>query len=258
MGRVFRLVMLLSVAVLSWACDGEDVTGPAAGTRLRLAFKVALGGGANPALMAVPLTDAAGNTLDITSAEVVLREIEFERAEAALDCDVTTDEDDCEEVETGPFLVNLPVSATTPVVVLESALPVGVWEEVEFEVHKVSDDNPADLDFLGQNPEFRFISIRVRGTWTPAGGSAEQFTYVSDLNEEQEIEFPMPIVVAPGDAATIVTFVVNMDGWFRTANGALIDPRTANPGGPNEGLVEDNIKNSIEGFEDEDLDGEED
>ncbi len=41
-------------------------------------------------------------------------------------------------------------------------------------------------------------------------------------------------------------------------DGSLIDPRTAGDGGPNEGLVEDNIRASIDGFEDEDEDGEDD
>jgi hypothetical protein len=46
--------------------------------------------------------------------------------------------------------------------------------------------------------------------------------------------------------------------WFLGEGGMLIDPRTANESGENEGLVEDNIKQSIEAFEDDDEDGEHD
>jgi hypothetical protein len=35
----------------------------------------------------------------------------------------------------------------------------------------------------------------------------------------------------------------------------LIDPDTANDGGPNKSLVEDNIKQSMEAFEDDDRSG---
>lgn len=48
------------------------------------------------------------------------------------------------------------------------------------------------------------------------------------------------------------------NSWFRDANGALIDPRSANKGGANENLVKSNIRTSIEGFEDDDRDGVED
>jgi hypothetical protein len=38
----------------------------------------------------------------------------------------------------------------------------------------------------------------------------------------------------------------------------LIDPTSANPGGANQGLVEQNIKSSLNAFEDEDHDGRDD
>ena len=43
--------------------------------------------------------------------------------------------------------------------------------------------------------------------------------------------------------------------WFRDGSGALVEPTSANKGGLNEGLVKENIKNSIDAFEDEDEDG---
>jgi len=81
---------------------------------------------------------------------------------------------------------------------------------------------------------------------------------VSDLDEEQELELAPPLVVADGAGDTKLTLRMDIARWFSDDQGALIDPRTANPGGPNESLVEENIKNSIKAFEDEDEDGQED
>ena len=251
-------VLVAAVAALA-ACD--DGGGPGSGAPLTLSFAVRSGSGQpSPALMGVPVTDADGNAIEIASAELVLREVEFERAEAVADCDSVEGSDDCEKVEEGPFVVALPVDATSPVVVLEAALPAGVWDEVEFDVHKLDDDDPRDVAFVQANPQyadFFDISIRVTGTWTPAGGSPTPFTFETDLNEEQEIEFPAPIEVVEGGPGVNVTFAVDLGLWFRDATGRLIDPASANKGGPNEGLVKENIKRSIEGFEDDDRDGRE-
>jgi hypothetical protein len=45
-----------------------------------------------------------------------------------------------------------------------------------------------------------------------------------------------------------------MGMWFMDSSGNLLDPRSAN----NKNLIEDNIKDSIEIFEDKDDDGEKD
>jgi len=46
--------------------------------------------------------------------------------------------------------------------------------------------------------------------------------------------------------------------WVVDGSGNLIDPRTANKGGANEGLVKENIKQSVEAFEDDERDGDDD
>ncbi len=68
----------------------------------------------------------------------------------------------------------------------------------------------------------------------------------------------LPLVVEEGAQPTNVTLLIDVTTWFVALDGSLIDPRTAGNGGPNEGLVEDNIRASIDGFEDEDEDGEDD
>ena len=66
------------------------------------------------------------------------------------------------------------------------------------------------------------------------------------------------LLVGDGGAANI-TLQVDVTGWFIAADGVtLIDPATASTGQPNESVVEENIQNSLDVYEDDDHDGEED
>jgi len=183
----------------------------------------------------------------ITNAELVLREIELKRIDVS-DCDSSVDDDGCEEFEAGPVLVSLPL---TPGVETEFELdiPQGTYSEIEFDIHKVEDE-PSDIAFLQQHPAFQDLSIRVEGTFN---GNA--FVYQSDLGVEQELDLMPPVAIEAGSSTINITIFVDLSAWFRDQAGGLVDPATANTGGQNESLVEDNIKQSMEAFEDDDRNG---
>lgn len=256
----------LFVAALALIWTGCDSTGGSPDEEpsapLTLSFMATpTGGTANisgKAAKSRTYTDADGNSITVETAEIVLSEIEFERADADEACrnddDGSEGDDDCEELEDGPVLVQLPLDSDQPAVVIESALPEGLWEEAEFEIDALDDDDDAAL--LGETGFPEDVSIRVTGTWTPAGGSAQSFTYLSDLDEEKEIEFEPPLEVT-ADAPKNVTFRVDVDRWFRQSDGTLVNPAEGNDD-RYEDLIEDNIENSIEGFEDDGRDGDED
>ena len=82
------------------------------------------------------------------------------------------------------------------------------------------------------------------------------FTFVSRLDAEQEAEFNPPLVVDASGTATNLTIRLDVTTWF-LSGGSLINPATANPGGANESLVDENIRNSIKAFEDRNRDGNE-
>lgn len=184
------------------------------------------------------------DTLIVTSAQIVLREIELQRSDLP-----NCDDDDCEEFEVGPVLVDLPL---TPGVdhQFELDIPAGTYSEIEFDIHKVEDE-PSDIAFLANHPEFDGLSIRVSGTFN---GNA--FLFESELGVEQELDLNPPLVVEDGAAGTNITIFVAIDSWFRDQAGNVIDPETANQGGDNESMVNENITDSFEAFEDDDEDGE--
>jgi hypothetical protein len=250
---------------LVWAaCDSTGTTpGEDTRTPVTLSFVAPTEGVASTSAKTAKsrtYSDDDGNAIIIETVQIVLSEIEFERADADEACrsddddEGEGDDDDCEEFEEGPVLVELPLDGDQPAVVIESALPEGLWEEVEFEIDALDDDDAAFLDETGFPED---VSIRVTGTWTPAGGEAQSFTYLSDLDEEKEIEFEPPIEVT-AESPKNVTFRVNVDTWFRTSGGMLVNPDEGNDDGRYEDLIENNIENSIEGFEDDDRDGDDD
>lgn len=250
-----KLLTTLAALLILAACG--DGTGPTTGAQLSLTFATgaSAGGAAAPSRftgpMAVSFTDET-NTLDITGVQVVLREIELERVEVAECDDVEPEPEGCEEFEIGPLLVNLPVDGSTSTDIA-IAIPPGTYDEVEFEIHKVSNDDPEDADFLLANPTMDGKSIVVVGTY-----NGVNFTYETDLNEDQEFDLVPNLVIGEDAPPTNVTIRFDLSTWFVDGGGNLFDPATALKGGVNEDLAENNIKNSIEAFEDEDEDGHED
>jgi hypothetical protein len=251
-------ILLTAATVIAFAACG-DGTGPTMGGNVALSFASDLSAGAAPApslygaAMAGPLTDVDGNVLDITSVQFVLREIELERQEIA-DCDVVPEPDGCEKFETEPILVDLPLDGSTSTAISITVAP-GTYDEVEFDIHKVT-GNADDAFFLADHPELDGKSLIVVGTYFD-GATTVDFTYESDLNEEQELALDPVLVISEdgGATGTNVTLRFDVSTWFVDGTGRLFNPETALVGEPNENLAETNIRNSIKAFEDKDRDG---
>ncbi len=254
--RPGALLAALIAAFALPACGGDDLLSPPDGGRVSLSVVVPTSPAGTASLApAFDIEQTDGdNTLIPEEVQLVLREVElegegFECEESEGLDDDSEDDDDCEEFEAGPFLLDLLLDGELETI-LSIVVPAGPYDEIEFEIHKPEGD---DQGFVSANPDFADISIRVRGRY-----NGEPLEFTQDLDEEKEVELSPPLVVEEGAQPTNVTVVIDVATWFLAPDGSLIDPRTAEDGGPNEGLVEENIRNSIEGFEDEDEDGEDD
>jgi hypothetical protein len=163
-------------------------------------------------------------------------------------------EDACETVNAGPFLLDLPLGSGVEKV-FSVAVDTGTFDELRIRLHKPEDDglDAADAAFLATHPDFADISIRATGTW-----NGNPFTFTSDLNADQEMALVPPLVVTDAGANVDVTLKVDVATWFADGGGGLVDPATAGKGGQNENLVGDNIRDSFEAFQDENHDGEHD
>lgn len=250
-GKIFGFFFLFIIAASSFACSG----GGGGNVSLSLTVPVPPGGLRQVAGRGYLTLDDGSSVLNISSAELVLRRIEFKRRGPGNPCDAPEDSDSaCDEFKTDPVLVSLPASAPldNPVETeLTASVPDGTYTRIDFDIHKVGGDE-ADDAFVARHPDFEEIRVRVLGDFD--GNSCE---FTSDLDEEQKQLLASPLVITMGEGAN-VTLRVDVSGWFVDGNGDLIGPATANDGGPNENRVKDNIRASIEAFSDEDRDGSED
>lgn len=268
MSRAFPALAVLTAAALIACSEG---TGP--GNKPLISFNVSTSSGTVGNLQSVSDTVVGGaNTLVLDQVELVLRDIRFKRINDDA-CDDEGDdivvrpashddgengddgnEDACETVNAGPFLLDLPLGSGVEKV-FSVPVDTGTFDELRIRLHKPEDDgsDPADVAFLAAHPDFAGLSIRATGTW-----NGTPFTFTSDLDAEQEMQLNPPLVVTDAGANVDVTLKVDVATWFADGNGGLVDPATAGKGGQNENLVRDNIQNSFDAFQDEDHDGEHD
>ena len=243
-----RYLTALGLAATLAACSNG--TGPTGNT---VALSFATTAGMSPLFSRMGAMDdtvvSGTDTIVITNAQIVMREIELKRVESPGCTSGPAEDDGCEEFETGPVLVTLPLNGA---VTTDVTIPVdtGTYDEIDFEVHKV--ESGADAAFLTDHAGWDGRSILVEGTF-----NGQPFMYESDLDVEQENEINPPLVIGAGTTSTNVTLRVDLSTWFRDQSGALVDPNSGNKGGQNESIVKENIKKSFKAFEDENRNGDE-
>ena len=180
--------------------------------------------------------------------QLVFREVELENENDQGDCQTeSASDDDCAEIELGPFLVDLPLGVGGAARTVTASVPAGTYDEVEFKIREPDDDTDADAAFVAEHPEFAHASVKVEGSFNGA-----PFTFVSDVEAELELELTPPLAV-DGSATTDLTILVDLGTWFRDAGGNLLDPSTVNGE-----TVADNIARGFDAFEDENHDGSDD
>lgn len=205
---------------------------------------------------ATPFTiSLGGNTLVLTSVQLVAKEIEFKRQGKDVVCEQDAQaEQDCDDLHLGPVLLNLALAPGATQSFM-ATVPTGTWDQVQFHIHPVSATDAADQAFLAAHPDLKDVSIQATGTYQVGTGTPVAFTFTTGLDAEQEATLAPPLVT-DGATPKSLTLFVDVSSWFKAVGGtALVDPSTALAGGANEALVESNIKASFGAFEDENHDG---
>lgn len=281
------LVVTASAILLAGCSDSGTGTAADATVRFNIATSSATTTAAALSVSGGPETFSDGvNTLVVDTAQMVLRDIDFhlvetatctddgsdddsdggsggaddgsghdagddhggDRGNVAMSHDDDGNDDDCDELRIGPYLLDLPLS-TGASRAFSIEVPAGSYREVKFKVHKATAET--DATFIAAHPEFAQRSVRVVGTY-----NGVPFVFTSDATANQENEFDPPLVV-DGTTATDLTLFVDLSSWF-LVDGVLVDPAQANDSQPLASTVKNNIKASIRAFEDDDRDGEDD
>lgn len=191
----------------------------------------------------------SAHALVITRAQLVIEKLELETSDTAT-CGGEEHDDDCSEIERGPMVVDLPLTAGASSAI-DVSVPQGSYRKLQFAVRAVEQGEEDASAFLAAHPDLDGVSLRVDGTF-----DGVPFTYTAALEAEVEREFNPPVEIdASGKSITVN---VDLSTWFTTSAGVVIDPATALPGGANEALVAANIRSSFGAFEDDDHDGHDD
>jgi len=162
---------------------------------------------------------------------------------------------DSSDIRSLPTVVDLgPATGLEDIFI--SSLPPGNYDGVRIKVHRVEQSDLAGMapgetakfdDFLSGDR----YSVIAEGIVFDGGISGPRsFVYRSRIDEEQEWFFAEPLVLTESAPVT-VTMLLDSGTWFRSSTGALLDP--SDPA--NENAIDDNIRASIEVFEDNDRNG---
>jgi hypothetical protein len=170
---------------------------------------------------------AAATGIALTRVRVALEKIELR----------SRDGDRRAEIALGPVVIDLSGADLDGNVhrVFDSTVPAGTYDKIEFEIHpleRASTAAGAD-DLLKQH-----ASAIIDGTI-----DGEKFSFATAIEAQQEFEGRFVVT----DKSSNVTFDVDSSKWF-VKDGARLDPRDA----ANRSAIEDNLRNSINAFQDDD------
>ncbi|HEX6042462.1 hypothetical protein [Longimicrobium sp.] len=140
------------------------------------------------------------------------------------------DGDDCEDFDAGPLFVDLPLTGG-PVAVGTGDVPAGVYDEVEFEVEDLDDDEEnaverARIDalrqqILSQFPDWpRDASMLVVGTFTPTGGTPRSFRAFIEAEIEIELGLNPALTVGEGETGSL-DVTLDPQAIFRSGSNVL-------------------------------------
>lgn len=260
-----RLLALAGVSALgaSLVACAADSTGPNAAAAGSVSLSFASVGASSTsnstslsgdALSGAVAASSSVDALVITRVQIVLAELELQRTGGTCTSETGDDNssssDSCAELELAPTMIELPVNGNV-VSALSVPVPPGSYSAFEAKITLADTGRRGGAALIAAHPELRAASVRVEGTF-----NGKPFTYTGATRAQIESRFDPPLV-ADGSGIN-VTVRVNLTTWFRTSSGALVDPVTANPGGPNAELVSTNIARSFVAFHDDDRDGRDD
>ena len=199
-----------------------------------LSFSAHAATAGTPASAAAKLV-LAGGRIELTRVRMVIRDVKLERE--GLEEEV--------EAEDGPFLLDLAGAELAGGIkhLFSISVPVGTYDDLRFVVHKLEDGQrigDADVD---SSRASIVLDLTVDG---------EPFRFTTDVNDTQRIAGTF-VVDAKGSPDNI-TIDIDPTGWFTAGDGSFLDPRD----GANRQAIEDNLRRSIDAFDDDDRDGHDD
>jgi hypothetical protein len=219
-----KLGILLAVGLVAVGCDLTESTIDEP-SDVQVQMKVNTGSVDEAMLTS---NNEQSNTLEIQEVKLFIEKMELKSIN-----------DDSSDFEIENFIANLPLDGS-PLVITEKQIPAGLYDEFELEIEKPDDDDVQinDSDFRDETGRY---SLVVKGLF-----NGEEFTFRNSEDFEIEMDLNPPLEIAEAENSTLV-ISIDVDSWFTSSNGETLDPKDSN----NTELINDNIENSFDGFEDD-------
>jgi hypothetical protein len=153
--------------------------------------------------------------------------------------------EDSSDFKIGPFVIFLNLSSSINTI-SSAIIPVGLYERVKFEVHKLNDNEAVpDPEFADANGRY---SVIVKGFYL-----GNYFVYRSTKSAHQILNFPNTLPITAAYLSNI-TMIVKPYIWF-IKNGAYLDPREPANSNDIDNNIKDNINHNFKAFKDDDRNG---
>ena len=240
----FLILLLVNVTILALVADGcnsptQATSGLVSMTSIYTAsaFPVALSKfGSGSSLLTV-------DSIKITRARFVLKEIKLKTST------------DSANFKDKSFVLALGLNGVMQDIAV-AGVPFGTYRKIEFKVHRVDSSDIRGL-FPAETAQFAdFLSgekysIIIEGVLYKDGQSGQAFTYRSKIDAVQKYDLMPELVVSESNPNVNVTMKISSFNWFKNSSGVLLDPSDTN----NEGQIDENLKNAIKLYKDNDRDG---
>ncbi len=187
-----------------------------------------------PMLVAGPplVLEGTNGTLTIDEIRLIVAEVELDGADDACNDDLAGD-DDCADFEAPPRMLDLPLDGS-PVAAFEGLIPANTYEELEFEIEDLEDDEDdaefaAEIaalraDILGEFPDWpRKGTALVVGSFEDLDGVSTSFRVYIEAEIEVERALVPPLVVGEAGPVPDLTVDLRPDIWFGQSDGSVLE-----------------------------------
>lgn len=200
--------------------------------------------------------------LVINDLRFIVEEFELERADGECEDAQDGNEDKCEEFEAEAFFVDLPLSGDT-LDLDTSSIEAGQYEELDFEVDNLLDDDDGNSDkqslaneVRGEFPDWpEEGSMVITGDFITSQGDTTSFKTFAEAEIEMEMEFEPPFEVGEKNVNKLLRVNIDPQSWFMKNDGTVRDLSQYDYEETGETLeFEVEIENGFEGVEVDDSD----
>jgi hypothetical protein len=223
-GRLLGTLAIAATVIGTTACDA--VLGVDADANANVAFEVQR---VNTSLLGLGSSapnemTADGHTLVVTGAAITASELELKgfSSGSGTSGSGSSGSETISKFEIGPVTVELPVTGGTSREI-PARIAAGTYDKFEMDVR----------------------TVRVRGTYDGA-----PFDVTIAVNDELELRLIPALVVTDGSSDTAVKVALDLQSWFRSSTGGVLDPRLAQSDTTVAARLRSNISGSFEAFDD--------